>query len=437
MSAEFFKLMGTEPPSKEGTYFVSLHKYVSKKPPPSDPGESPPELRDLLYRTAKRPWAAKDYPDIAGWIALNDTPLKLVVEASRRPRYFLPLLPRQTEKGRESLISVLLPSIQPSRDAAFALTARAMLHAAEGKNDEAWQDLLATHRLGRLIAQGGTMIETLVGLAIDGTAATADLALLESKTLPASQLKKYLRDLEALPPISPVADKINLAERFMLLDAITKSNRHVFGFLEAISNGGNTGATTFMDIILFNVQWDPALRNANRWIDRVRAAARADTRRGRKEKWDAIEQELVSLKAQTADFRNKGWRLLFSGEEKGERIGNMLICLMLPALQKVNDAFDRNEQTHRNLQVAFALAAYRNEHGRYPAKLEDLSPGYLARIPTDLFSDKPLIYVLQDDGYIVYSVGVNGQDEEGRGTDDDPRGDDLAVRMPLPPLKAK
>ena len=56
-------------------------------------------------------------------------------------------------------------------------------------------------------------------------------------------------------------------------------------------------------------------------------------------------------------------------------------------------------------------------------------------MPGDLFSGKPLIYKPEGKGYLFYSVGANGLDEGGRWYDDDPRGDDPRVRMPLPPLK--
>jgi hypothetical protein len=40
-------------------------------------------------------------------------------------------------------------------------------------------------------------------------------------------------------------------------------------------------------------------------------------------------------------------------------------------------------------------------------------------------------------GYLFYSVGINGKDEEGLSPDDNPPGGNLPVRMPLPELKAK
>jgi hypothetical protein len=61
-----------------------------------------------------------------------------------------------------------------------------------------------------------------------------------------------------------------------------------------------------------------------------------------------------------------------------------------------------------------------------------LTPKYLAQVPRDLFSGKPLIYRPAGNGYLLYSVGVNGKDEGGRSSDDEPAGDDLSVRMPLP-----
>jgi hypothetical protein len=116
-----------------------------------------------------------------------------------------------------------------------------------------------------------------------------------------------------------------------------------------------------------------------------------------------------------------------------------MICLFVPATMKVQQAADRAEQTQRNLHLACALAAYKADEKRYPKTLDALAPRYLPAIPSDLFSGKALIYRPADsgNGYLLYSVGVNGRDEEGRGYDDDPRGDDLPVRMPLPKLREK
>ena len=118
-------------------------------------------------------------------------------------------------------------------------------------------------------------------------------------------------------------------------------------------------------------------------------------------------------------------------------INDTMIGLMTDVWVKVADAQDRDEQVRRNVQVAFALAAYHRDHGDYPAKLDDLAPKYLAAVPDDLFSGKALVYRPTEKGYLFYSVGADGKDEGGRSFNDDPAGDDLPVSMPLPELKGK
>ena len=113
------------------------------------------------------------------------------------------------------------------------------------------------------------------------------------------------------------------------------------------------------------------------------------------------------------------------GEEVlGKSIGISQIGQLLTSVRKVQGAADRAEQSHRNLQVAFALAAYRKDAGRYPAKLDDLSPKYLASVSDDLFTGKALVYRPAGATYTFFSLGVSGKAE-----------DIIGVQMPLPPLK--
>ena len=97
---------------------------------------------------------------------------------------------------------------------------------------------------------------------------------------------------------------------------------------------------------------------------------------------------------------------------------------------RVIDAADRAEQVQRNVVVAFALAAYHRDAGRYPVTLDVLAPRFLAAIPGDVFSGRALVYRRDGAGYLLYSVGANEKDDGGRQYDDDPVGDDLRVRMP-------
>jgi hypothetical protein len=179
-----------------------------------------------------------------------------------------------------------------------------------------------------------------------------------------------------------------------------------------------------------SVDFDPAFRNMNKMLDRCVAASRQPDRATRKTEYAKIVAELKQYKIAAADM-NALEKLTMGKTSRGEAMGNILVSLLLPAFEKVQDSSDRAEQIQNNTQVAFALAAYRADHKRYPANLNELASKYITKVPGDLFSGKALIYRTIDDGYLLYSVGVNELDEDGHWTDDDPRGDDPRVRMPV------
>lgn len=80
----------------------------------------------------------------------------------------------------------------------------------------------------------------------------------------------------------------------------------------------------------------------------------------------------------------------------------------------------RRDARLKLLIVEVALHRYKLAHGALPDSLDELVPDYLASVPTDPFSDGPLRYHRTDTGYVVYSVGPNGDDDGGAA----PQGDD-------------
>ena len=433
LPAEYFKQLGINEPPEKGDYLIWPHVYLR-----DHLKLNPNEYKEILYqedRSMSRPWKAVDLPHITAWLALNEKPLAVVLEATKRPHYFNPLVSTKTDEEPSRLLGALLSSVAKCRALVSLLTARAMQRLGDGKVDEAWQDLLACHRLARHVARGACLTESLVGIAIDAIVSNADLAFLESGKLSAKQLHNCLKDLQDLPAWPPMADKIDLCERFMYLDC-----------LQLLRSGGAKTVAGLVreelplpkdpEIALALIDWTPVMRNGNHWHDRIAKALRQKERAERERELNRIEDELKALKNDGA----KLIKLLGQGppnEAVGKAIGDFLIASLMPAAWRLQNASDRCEQTQRNLHVAFALAAYHRDNKRYPGKLEDLAPKYLAAIPNDIFSGKALKYRPAEKGYLLYSVGVNGKDEEGRWHDDDPPGDDPRVIMPLPELKIR
>lgn len=458
MPAEFFALQGVDPPPEQGDYFIDWDKYFAAnlKDPPEDVWGLPGDERawrdpldgqtwkekwaGLSTHAGKWPWKAEDHPEIADWLRRNEKPLAVAAEAGKRPAYFNPMVDKSAVPQSGRLMNSLLPGVQKCRAMANALAARAMLRTAEGDLDGAWQDLMACQRLGRVVAKGATLIEHLVGNALVAIATDRMLTLLSEGDVSAARARAWLADLQGLPPMPAVADKIDVGERFMMLDGMMSMACRGPQFLERVAAdrpGSSTPVAEFRDrLFTHNIDYDPAFRNANVMYDRIVAAGRLPTRPDRVREFKAIEAEMRQRKWRAV----AGWpvrTMVLSRASRGEMIGDILLGLVLPAFSKIVDAADRLEQTQANLHIALALAAYRADQKAYPARLEELVPKYLPAVPADLFSGKPLVYAVEDDGYLLYSVGVNGVDEGGRWRDDNPPGDDLRIRMPVPepPIK--
>jgi hypothetical protein len=435
--SQFFPALGMQPPAKDGEYFIGIDRFV-KEHLRIDPSANRDvsSIEDQIENAKQRPWRAGEYPKLASWLNANEKPLALVMEATRRPHYYVPLLPAQTDGKRASLITAMLPGVQPCRQLADALVARAMLRTAQGDEPGAWQDLLACHRLGRLIARGGTLIQTLVGVAIDGMAHDGDLAFLRRTEPTSPRAGELLGDLRNLPSWRGLAEDLH-SERFMFLDHIMMLHRDGFRYFQKMSGqvviiGDDEAETQIGNRILEGLDWDPALRNANGWFDRLTSALGEKERSSRETKLKQFETDLKALAGRREEMAGMLRDETRSAQARGEAIGNIVIALLIPAVVKVQHVVDRAVQLENNRYIAFALAQYQRDEGYYPETLNALKPKYLSEIPPDIFSGQPLIYVPRRHIYQLYSVGINGQDEDGRGTRDEPPGDDLAVFMAAP-----
>ena len=425
----FFEKLGIPAPPANGNYFIGLRNFAQQNPNIG----SADAVFDTMRRCGERPWTSNQQPGINSWLTANEKPLAAEIEGTKRTHYFSPLVPEMGNRGSKGLLSSLLPGAQTARELASALAARAMLYAGHGQPDAAWQDLLACHRLGRLVGRGGALLEGLVGMAIEQIACRADVAFLAATQPDAKHIEGYLRDLAALPPIPGIVEKVDLGERFTFLEHFMLLDRDGVAYLTSMGGGaGNSPMPDmFGDANLNGIDWNPALELGNKWFDRL-AAALAEKDRGKRiRELDAIENDLRNLKLQVGEsriqqLRNEG---VEPAKAKGQAIGEILVSLMMPAARKVQDASDRAAQSFENVAVAFVLAQYARDNGRYPATLEPLAK-YLGRAPIDAFSGTTPVYNPTANGYLLYSVGTNGRDDAGRSYDDQPQGDDIVVRMP-------
>ncbi len=428
----YFELLGIEPLPDEGPYFDSLWKWWDRKGKKLPPGGEK-EFEGWEELANARPWTANEFPDLAEWLADMATPLRIAVEASERTEFLTPLF----DEPGDPLCGVCLTVQQKTRELCRALVTRAMLRLGEENRFDAWNDLLAAHRLGRLIGRGPFAMDGLVGYGTEREVIAGELRLI-SETQPSSKFtSRYLKQLSRLPPISPIIDKINNSERASFADVV----QQIAGNRIATDDFGTDTDKAWHeklveDAVIRQIDWDEILRTGNRRYDQWGVALRQPTYRLREEAlrpWDDELKRLTQRREKAAELFTtlKGKPALTS------LTSDVLAAVWLPGIRGVHRHETRCEQWFRNLEVALALSAWRGEHDSYPEALVDLTPQYLATVPLDLFTDQPLRYERTANGYHFYSLGINGTDDQGRGLEDTPKGDDLAVQMPMPLPKAK
>ena len=67
----------------------------------------------------------------------------------------------------------------------------------------------------------------------------------------------------------------------------------------------------------------------------------------------------------------------------------------------------------RAASTAVAIERYRLDHGDSPAALDGLVPAYLASVPIDPFTGRPLLYRTDRSRFVIYSPGPDGKEDGG------------------------
>lgn len=81
--------------------------------------------------------------------------------------------------------------------------------------------------------------------------------------------------------------------------------------------------------------------------------------------------------------------------------------------------------------LAIVIERYRRSHGELPGSLDEVLPAYISSIPLDPFTGKKLLYSHDEETYVVYSVGINRQDDGGsiKPKADEKRPQDWGIRI--------
>jgi hypothetical protein len=107
----------------------------------------------------------------------------------------------------------------------------------------------------------------------------------------------------------------------------------------------------------------------------------------------------------------------------------ILTAMVLPQMTNARLRMESALAEIRVARVAFALEAFRDARGAYPAALAELAPDFIVELPEDPFSGAALVYARDGERFTLYSVGPDGLDDGGR---PDENGNPIRYRGDIP-----
>ncbi|MEI8197988.1 MAG: hypothetical protein WCI73_19010, partial [Phycisphaerae bacterium] len=167
------------------------------------------------------------------------------------------------------------------------------------------------------------------------------------------------------------------------------------------------------------VDWNVILRLANDFYDEEAAALRQRDIHQVRAGMAAVSQKIELWKKEVREILTKdGWMIHLgdSIENRSLRFGKLMLAILVfdPSHARILEERCRTER--KLLKILLSAAAFKAQTGNWPAKFTDLPQKVLNKLPRDAFSksgrDLPK-YRLLPTGPQVYSVGPNGQDDDG------------------------
>lgn len=422
---EILKRLGLADLPAEGDYFQRFETETLKQQMAWEAG-------------LEGPWSAEEYPQLAAWLEANARPLDLLREAAGREKYYVPLV----IEDDMPLLRTKVPGLGAYRSVVRTLRISANAKRKAGKVDEAWRDCLTMYRLGVQLSNSPLLITQLIGttcfIAADETA--QDIAT--SGKPSRKQLETILKELPEYPFSKTLIASVSGSERFTILEIVCRIaiNYEEFPVLGAVIAGKEKPVVSEQGMATVrrafeNVIYDIPLSMLNDAMDKQIQVMTAETYAAFQQGIEAQNQRVQAMKTNLAsemiDIDMDSWfRKLddVSPEDKSRKMGQFYLSLLFPSFARTKVLTDRVSMTHDLTRLAIALAIHKKQHGSYPETLDALSPGILKAIPRDWFADGPFVYKREGDGYVLYSVGENAQDDGGKTSDDGEEFDDLVVR---------
>ena len=413
-------------------------------------------LEELYVRTEDDREVRLVRPDDAGWLAAIDRLqrveelLEALREGGRRPRLGLPLqaqrkkyspqdqlalfpgwdaadedqesglglqgLSEETEQlMSDSMVGILLPHTQSLRNAARILYVDTRWALQQGDTQRAVENLEAIFGFAQQSAEHEFLVCSLVGFAICtlGYDLIDEVLATDPDVFSETDLARVRKAVES----NNIRDFVSFqGERMSIDDMIQRIYT---------DNGSGDGRITpqglevldhYSDLVGMWPKVEPGLLEGIFRSRVIGGPVSLFLLASRQQLTERVDQ-IMAIVEQRFDIPFWEERDALSEIDtllQEEPLKYRMLLEMMPAYEAVRHATERLLANQQGMILALAAHQYRLQQGHWPASIHAMMPDWLAQVPLDRVTGKPLGFRNANAGIIVYSVGLDEDDDGGR-----------------------
>lgn len=347
--------------------------------------QSIPDELDAVVKEGPTNWTPEQRDVVRKWITANSQALECLARGASKP-YYCP------DYRTESPHFPIMRSYAAARSLAFALNARIQLHAWDGREEDMVRDTATSYRFGTHLTGRKVLLDQLVGAAIRAMTLATVRNTLASHSF-------------SIPTLD------TLSEEFLIF---SDTNDHVIDF--------SPEHLFFLDVIQMIFTDDGhghghvAKAALKTWPAMTPQRKEAFLKLERYETTQQVEAffEHIQIAA-----RKSPWEL--HDEPNGVALTlqdlmrrNAFLNYFRPAYVQAMERCWKVKTELDAVATVLAILRYEADAGRFPESLEELiASGYLERVPRDSFGPGPLVYRRTEDGFLLYSWGLDFDDDGG------------------------
>jgi hypothetical protein len=343
-----------------------------------------------------QPWS--DKPELEQWLEDNRDGLELFRKAARMEACHFPLSGSEVgpdgkpvhPRVRDMLFVLPLPHLAPFRAGIRGLLAEGYREASRGDYTLLRENAFIALRAARHLDRDPILLGRLVGIAGAQAAYRSLFDVLEHSPTSA---RGVVAELRRVDPEHPTLRTAILKERISVLDFLQRlfkplPNSDRYTLVPQVAEGLELGIedSWYTALRILSIGYEKTLSDVNRYFDRVDA-------------WYRIPDD----KVQDADLREE-----FLNENQNRQ--DILLTTLVFSLERARFLRMHTEATRRGLHLTAALLA----ESRLPASLPESRAPAEKSIHIDPYTGDPFVYRQTADGFTLYSVGPNRQDDGGQ-----------------------